>query len=52
MRSSGINITLLNFGIRQIVLMLLISIGVAAVASFFPVYKTARRKPIDAIRDK
>ena len=52
MRSSGINITLLNFGIRQVVLMLLISIGVAAVASFFPVYKTARRKPIDAIRDK
>lgn len=43
-------ITFLNFGIRQIGLMLGLSIFVAVVASFLPVYKTARKRPIDAIR--
>ncbi len=52
MRNSGINVTLLTFGIRQIILMMLVSVGVALLASFLPVYNIARRKPIDAIRDK
>ena len=52
MRSQGINITLLTFGVRQVVLMLLISIVVALVASFLPVWNIARRKPIDAIKNK
>ena len=52
MRNSGINVTLLNFGVRQLALMLLISVGVAALASFLPVWRIARRKPIDAIRDR
>ena len=52
MAQQGINITLLHFGIRQIALMILISVAVALIASFLPVYNIARRKPIDAIRDK
>ncbi len=51
-RSGGVNVTLLNFGIRQIVLMLAVSLFVAAVASFLPVWKIARRKPVDAIKNK
>jgi len=45
-------ITLLHFGPRQILLTLLISVGVAALASFIPVRKIASKKPIDAIRNK
>ena len=52
MRSMGINITLLTFGIRQILLMLAVSVLVALLASFLPVYSIAKRKPIDAIRDR
>ncbi len=48
----GVLITLLHFGIRQVLLILLISIGVAAIASFLPVRKIASKKPIDAIRNK
>lgn len=49
---AGVLITLLHFGIRQVFLILVISVGVAALASFFPVRKTAAKKPIDAIRDR
>lgn len=52
MYREGINVTLLNFGIRQLALMLLISIGVAALASFLPVWRIARKKPVDAIKDR
>ncbi len=52
MRSEGIRITLLNLGVRQIALMLIISIAVALLASFLPVNRIARRKPVDAIKDK
>ncbi len=52
MHNSGINITLLSFGVRQFILMLLVSVGVALLASFLPVYNIAKRKPIDAIRDR
>lgn len=48
----GILITILNFGIRQIGLLFLISIVVAAVASFIPVKIAASKKPIDAIRNR
>lgn len=51
-RSEGLNVTLLNFGIRQVILMLIISLGVAAIASFLPVWNIARRKPVDAIKNK
>lgn len=48
----GVLITILNFGLRQVGLLLVISIGVAAVASFIPVYRIASKRPIEAIRNK
>ena len=52
MHTQGINMTLLNFGIRQVALMLGVSILVAVIASFLPVYSIARKKPVDAIKDR
>ena len=46
----GLQITLLNFGIRQVALMLLISVVVALISSFLPVYRLSRKKPIETIR--
>lgn len=51
-RNEGLNVTLLHFGVRQVILMFVISLGVAAVASFLPVWNIARRKPVDAIKNK
>lgn len=50
--SAGVLITILNFGIRQVALLLVVSIGVAAIASFIPVKKIASKRPIDAIRNR
>ena len=52
MHNNGINITVLTYGIRQFALMLVISAGVALLSSFLPVYNIARRKPVDAIKDR
>jgi len=48
----GILITVLNFSIRQVLLLFAVSLAVAALASFFPVKKIASKRPIDAIRNK
>lgn len=48
----GIYITVLNFGIRQILLLMVISVFVALVASFIPVKRIASKHPIDAIRNR
>lgn len=48
----GILITILNFGLRQVGLLLLVSLGVAFIASFLPVKKIASKRPIDAIRNR
>ena len=48
----GILVTVLHFGIRQILLLAVLSVAIAAVASFLPVRKFASKRPIDAIRDK
>lgn len=48
----GLLLTLLNFGIRQFALMLAISLLVAFSASFIPVMRIARKKPIDAINNR
>ena len=48
----GLLITFLNFGLRQIVLLLLVSLLVAFVATFIPVKKIASLKPIDAIKNR
>jgi len=45
----GILITVLNFSIRQVLLLFAVSLAVAALASFFPVKKIASKRPIDAI---
>lgn len=47
----GILLTFFRFGLRQVLLLFVISVGVAFCASFIPVYRTARKKPIEAIRD-
>ena len=52
MYSEGIRVTLLTFGVRQLGLMLLISVVVAALASFLPVWRIARKKPVDAIKNR
>ncbi len=52
MRTQGINITLLSFGPAQIALMLGVSVVVAILSSFLPVRSIARRKPVDAIKDR
>ncbi len=51
-RNIGLLVTVLNFGIRQFIVLALISIGVAFVASFLPVKKIASKRPIDAIRNR
>lgn len=51
-RQQGILITVLSFGIRQIALLLVISVGIAFIASYLPVKKIASKRPIDAIRNR
>jgi len=48
----GILITILNFGIRQLLLLLVVSVAVAAAASYVPVKRIASKRPIDAIRNR
>ena len=47
-----VDISVLNFGIRQIAIMLFINIAIAIFASLIPIYKMSRKKPIDCIRDR
>ena len=49
---AGFNITLLIFGPRQIILTALLSFIVALLASALPVYRIARKQPIDAINNR
>ncbi len=49
---TGILVTILSFGLRQVLLLFAVSLLVAALASFFPVQKIASKKPIDAIRGR
>ncbi len=48
----GILVTVLSFGPRQVLLLFVISVAVAFVASFLPVKKIASKRPIDAIRNR
>ncbi len=50
--SLGFKITLFSFGIRQVLVLLAVSIGVAFVSSFLPTNRIARKTPIDAMRDR
>ncbi len=49
---AGILITILNFGPRQLLLLLAVSLVVAAAASYVPVKRIASKRPIDAIRNR
>jgi ABC-type antimicrobial peptide transport system permease subunit len=48
----GLLMTILSFGVMNIIYIFAISLGVAFIASFMPVRKIAAKKPIDAIRDR
>lgn len=48
----GVLVTILNFGLFQITLLLIISVTVACIASALPVYRISKKKPIDAIKDR
>ncbi len=49
---AGILVTILGFGVRQVAILLAISIGIAFLSTFLPVKKIASKKPIDAIRNR
>ncbi|MCD7943273.1 MAG: ABC transporter ATP-binding protein/permease [Clostridia bacterium] len=48
----GILVTVLSCGMRQFIILFVISVGIAAIASFIPVYSIASKRPIDAIRNR
>lgn len=48
----GLDLVLLSVGIRQVALIFGVSMLTAFVASFLPVMKIARKKPIDAINNR
>lgn len=49
---AGIEITILICGVRQIILIALLSLAVAFLASAIPVYNIAKKQPIDAINNR
>lgn len=50
--STVLLVTILTVGVRQMALLLGVSVLVAAVSSFLPVNHIARKRPIDAIRNR
>ena len=50
--SYGLPITLLSYGIREVGIILLGCIATALFASFIPVLRIARKKPVDAIKNR
>ncbi|HEY8419957.1 MAG TPA: FtsX-like permease family protein [Clostridia bacterium] len=46
----GLILTLLVFSVRQVCLILAISLVVAFISTFFPVMRIARKKPVEAIK--
>ena len=47
-----VDIALLNAGVRQIGLILAVSVGSAFIGSFLPTFKISRKRPIDAINNR
>ena len=50
--SYGIEISLLQFGLRQLILMMLVGYGATLLASAIPMYKLSKKKPVDIIQNK
>lgn len=48
----GVSLTLMMFGFPQILLLFVVSIGVAFISTFLPVYKFAKKNPIDSINNR
>lgn len=48
----GFALTVLNLGIRQFALILGVGVAVAFIASFLPVMRISRKRPIDAIQNR
>ena len=48
----GFALTLLNVGLRQFALILGVGVLVAFIASFIPVMRIAKKRPIDAIQNR
>lgn len=46
----GLLFSLLQPGIRQVALLVLLSFGVALISCYIPIWRIARQKPVDAIR--
>ena len=46
------HVSLMEFGMKQILLIFAVAFGTAMIASFLPVYLFARKRPIDAIRGR
>ena len=50
--SGALGMILLHFGLRQVGLILALAVVVAFIGTFLPVYRLAKKKPIDTIRDR
>lgn len=50
--ATGLLLSIMNFGILQVGVLFVISFAIAAIASFLPVYRLAKKKPVDVILNK
>lgn len=50
MLEGGIQLSLFNFGIRQMLLIFAVGVGTAIISTFLPVYRIARKKPVEAMK--
>ena len=48
--ASSIGVSVFVFGIVSFIILLVIAFATALISTFFPVYKAARKKPVDSIR--
>ena len=48
----GISLTLMMFGFKQVALLFIIALAVAFISTFLPVYKFAKKNPIDSINNR
>jgi ABC-type lipoprotein release transport system permease subunit len=48
-RKSGMIVSILNFGLVQVLLMLGIAVVIAFLATIYPVYSYSKKKPVEVI---
>ena len=49
-KDSGITVSIFNFGILSVIMIIAIAIVSAFISTFFPVYSNAKKKPVESIR--